>query len=62
MSASTPRNVGKGYALNYLLHRIDELFPERPFDGYFVFDADNVLEENYIEEMNTTSSPTAMRW
>ena len=49
-------NVGKGYALNYLLHRIDELFPERPFDGYFVFDADNVLEENYIEEMNKVFS------
>ena len=49
-------NVGKGYALNYLLHRIDELFPERPFDGYFVFDADNVLEENYIEEMNRVFS------
>lgn len=48
--------VGKGYALNYLLRRIDELFPERPFDGYFVFDADNVLEENYIEEMNKVFS------
>lgn len=23
-------NVGKGYALNYLLHRIDELFPSGP--------------------------------
>lgn len=49
-------NVGKGYALNYLLRRIDELFPERPFDAYFVFDADNVLEENYIEEMNKVFS------
>ena len=48
--------VGKGYALSYLLRRIDELFPERPFDGYFVFDADNVLEENYIEEMNRVFS------
>ena len=48
--------VGKGYALNYLLREIDKLFPERPFDGYFVFDADNVLEENYIEEMNKVFS------
>ena len=38
-------NVGKGYALNYLLHRIDELFPERPFDGYFVFDAEMCLKK-----------------
>lgn len=50
------QEVGKGYALKYLLERIDEQFPERPFDGYFVFDADNVLEENYIEEMNKTFS------
>ena len=48
--------VGKGYALNFLLREIDKLFPERPFDGYFVFDADNVLEENYIEEMNKVFS------
>lgn len=27
--------VGKGYALRYLLRKVDELFPERPFDGYF---------------------------
>ena len=48
--------VGKGYALRYLLRKVDELFPERPFDGYFVFDADNVLEETYIEEMNKVFS------
>ena len=48
--------VGKGYALNFLLREIDKLFPERPFDAYFVFDADNVLEENYIEEMNKVFS------
>ena len=48
--------VGKGYALNFLLREIDKLFPERPFDGCFVFHADNVLEENYIEEMNKVFS------
>lgn len=48
--------VGKGYALRHLLRKVDELFPERPFDGYFVFDADNVLEETYIEEMNKVFS------
>lgn len=48
--------VGKGYALNFLLHRIDAMYPERPFDAYMVFDADNVLETDYIEQMNRTYS------
>lgn len=46
--------VGKGYALEYLLNRIKMDYGW--FDGYFVFDADNVLDENYIAEMNKTFS------
>ena len=46
--------VGKGYALNWLLERIDAAYPDKPFDAYIVFDADNVLEPNYVEEMNRT--------
>lgn len=49
-------NVGKGYALNFLLRKIDENYPEETFDGYFVFDADNILEPDYIYEMNRTFS------
>ena len=48
--------VGKGYALAWLMERIDERYPGKPFDGYFVFDADNVLEDSYIAEMNRTFS------
>lgn len=48
--------VGKGYALNFLLHRIDAMYPGKPFDAYMVFDADNVLEPDYIEQMNRTYS------
>jgi len=44
--------VGKGYALAYLLEQIEQAYPDRPFDGYFVFDADNLLDENYVAEMN----------
>lgn len=44
--------IGKGYAIDFLLERIGEAYPEKPFDGYFIFDADNLLEENYICEMN----------
>ena len=47
--------VGKGYALSEMLKHIKEDYPEG-FDGYFVFDADNILSENYIEEMNKTFS------
>jgi len=43
---------GKGYALNYMIHRIEEEYGERGYEGFFVFDADNVLDENYVAEMN----------
>ena len=29
--------VGKGYALNWLLERIDAAYPDKPFDAYIVF-------------------------
>lgn len=43
--------VGKGYALEALMNHIREDYP-KGFDGYFVFDADNILEHDYIEQMN----------
>ena len=43
---------GKGYALQFLLNRIDRSL----YDGFFVFDADNVPDERFIEEMNRTFS------
>ncbi len=46
--------IGKGYALEELLGHIAKDYPRDFFDGFFVFDADNVLDENYIEEMNRT--------
>lgn len=45
-------HVGKGFALEYLCSRITEDYPEAAFDGFFVFDADNVLDREYISEMN----------
>jgi cellulose synthase/poly-beta-1,6-N-acetylglucosamine synthase-like glycosyltransferase len=50
------QQVGKGYALDFLLERISDDYPRDAFDGYFVFDADNLLDENYISEMNKTFS------
>lgn len=46
--------VGKGYALNYLLKQMKKDGKCDQYDGYFVFDADNLLDKNYIREMNRT--------
>jgi cellulose synthase/poly-beta-1,6-N-acetylglucosamine synthase-like glycosyltransferase len=47
---------GKGYALNFLLEKLDEDFGPDAFDAYIVFDADNILTRNYITEINKTFS------
>lgn len=44
--------IGKGYALTYFF---DHLFKEnlvKNYDAFFIFDADNTLNENYFTEMN----------
>lgn len=43
---------GKGYALNYGLRRIAKERREKIYEGFFVFDADNVLDEKFVIEMN----------
>ena len=48
--------VGKGYALRFLLEKIKETYPEERYDGYFVFDADNLLDPHYVTEMNKVFS------
>ena len=48
-------NIGKGYALDALMNHLKEDDPEG-FDAYIVFDADNLLEPDYIEKMNRTFS------
>lgn len=53
------QKIGKGYALNFLLKEISKSFAKKRFDGYLVFDADNILEPNYIFEMNKTFSEGA---
>ncbi len=47
------QHVGKGYALNYLLRCIRRDYG-MAFDGFFVFDADNLLQPDYISRMNRT--------
>ncbi len=50
------QQVGKGYALNYLLGKIDEDFGEDAFDAFVVFDADNIATETFFTEINKTFS------
>lgn len=45
--------IGKGYALDFVFKHIYAM-KDKKYDGYFVFDADNLLDENYIAEMNKT--------
>ncbi len=46
------QQVGKGYALDYALKIIKSEYAASKYEGYFVFDADNLLDENFIAEMN----------
>ena len=43
---------GKGYALNHLYKQIVAKRGSDYYDGYFVFDADNLLDKRYITEMD----------
>ena len=47
-----PDHKTKGYALQYLFKQIDKDYGIDSFEGYFVFDADNLLKTNYISKMN----------
>ena len=42
----------KGYALEYLFDKIEDDYGRMSFDGYFIFDADNLLKSDYICKMN----------
>ncbi|MBO5213311.1 MAG: glycosyltransferase family 2 protein [Clostridia bacterium] len=45
--------VGKGYALDFGLKCIERDFGTENIEGFFIFDADNLLSKNYISKMNT---------
>lgn len=42
----------KGFALQYLFEKIEEDYGRNSFEGYFVFDADNLLKKDFISKMN----------
>ncbi len=50
------QQIGKGYALNFLLGKIDEDFGPDAFDAFVVFDADNIVTKTFFTEINKTFS------
>lgn len=50
------QKIGKGYALDYLLQRIGVDKGTDYYDGYFIFDADNLLDTNFVAAMNRTAA------
>ncbi len=47
-----PEKRTKGYALQYLVDCIKRDYGVEAFDGYFIFDADNLLKRDYVMQMN----------
>ena len=46
-------NQKKGYALTYLFEKIKEDFGGyRAYDGYIIFDADNIADKNFLTEID----------
>lgn len=44
--------IGKGYALSFLFDCVRKEKGADYYDGYFIVDADNLLDQNYVFEMN----------
>ena len=49
-------HVGKGYALDYLLQRIEAAGTLDEYDAFLIFDADNLLCPDYITNINRVCS------
>ncbi len=47
-----PDHRTKGFALQYLVECIRRDYGIESFEGYFVFDADNLMKQDYISHMN----------
>ena len=47
-----PDERTKGFALKYLFEQIENDYGIQSFEGYFIFDSDNLLKKDYISRMN----------
>lgn len=55
-SRSNQAQVGKGYAIAYLLEQIEAQIGLEHFDAFLLFDADNVLASDFITQINRVCS------
>jgi len=46
------KKIGKGYVLNYMIDYITGNGAVWDYDGYFIIDADNLLDKRFVAEMN----------
>lgn len=49
---TNPEENTMGYAIKFLFERIEEDCVRSSFDGFFIFNADNTLDEKYFDKMN----------
>lgn len=49
---NNPSERTKGYALKYIFKKIDEDFGIMNYDGFIVFDADNILDSEFFNKIN----------
>ena len=49
---TNPEENTMGYAIKFLFERIEEDCGRSSVDGFFIFNADNTLDEKYIDKMN----------
>ncbi len=49
---NNPNECTMGYAFRYLFDRINEDYGTQNYDGFFLFNADNILDKHYFEKMN----------
>ncbi len=47
-----PEKARKGWALEFLFENIKRDYKIESFDGYIVFDADNLVDANFVHELN----------
>ncbi|MBR4910387.1 MAG: glycosyltransferase family 2 protein [Clostridia bacterium] len=49
---NNPKENTMGYAFRHLFSCIEKDFGTKNFDGFFLFNADNILDKDYISKMN----------
>lgn len=49
---NNPNECTMGYAFKYLFDRIREDYVVENYDGFFLFNADNILADDYFDKMN----------